>query len=201
MNLVARCGCVKTVPMNDRQLHRCPDHDETFVHPSALKPRKPLSRISEKKAPAARKRGSTLKRGKGFSASKAQQEKVRGRVCVGCGDPFDWEAGGAEQSVDPAHLWPRSMGGCDDPLCVIPLCRRCHDRLDDPSDEFDLLPKLVDRGYAAEMAHPVEAHGISYTPLLERVTGQRWQPVPTPEPPTKNTNEAAIGLPERNTPR
>jgi hypothetical protein len=172
MDLVAKCGCVKTVPMTDRQLHRCPDHDEIFVHSSALKPRKPLRRVSEKSQTAARRRGSTLKQGRGFAVTKAQREKTMGLPCVGCGeaDTFEVEAG----HTDPAHLWPRGLGGCDSPDCVIPLCRTCHRRLDDPSAAFDLLPALVDRGYWVELAHPILCHEVSLTPLLERVTGREW---------------------------
>ena len=38
----------------------------------------------------------------------------------------------------PAHLIPRSLGGCGDALRVAPLCRGCHRAYD--SGELDLLP-------------------------------------------------------------
>jgi hypothetical protein len=47
---------------------------------------------------------------------------------------------GAGPRIHPAHLIPRSLGGCGDALCVIPLCgfhHRAYDR-----GEFDLLPYL-----------------------------------------------------------
>lgn len=84
----------------------------------------------------------------------------------------------AEIWPDPSRLWPRGMGGCDDPLRIIPLCRSCHRRFDDPSDPFDLLPRLVEFGsYYREIAHVIEAHEVPLVQLVERLTGQRWVPV------------------------
>jgi cytochrome c553 len=77
-----------------------------------------------------------------------------------------WQASGR-----PAHLVPRSLGGCDHPDCVAPLCRRCHRAYD--RGELDLLPRLEPR-FRAELAH-----ALTHLPLvavLQRVTGARWAP-------------------------
>jgi hypothetical protein len=148
----------------------CPDHGGQM---STFKPRS--STLSSSSGPP--KKRKPLKRGKGFAASKEQREKIKGLPCVGCGaDPDDW------YWIDPAHLWPRGKGGCDDPLCVVPLCRgslqNCHQRFDE--GKLDLLPKLIDRGYFKEMAHAIEAHELSPLTLLERVTGETWMPAESP---------------------
>lgn len=44
------------------------------------------------------------------------------------------------QSLDPAHLWPRSLGGSMDTNNIIPLCRSCHTKYD--SGSLDVLPCL-----------------------------------------------------------
>lgn len=95
--------------------------------------------------------------------------------------------------IDAAHLWSRSRGGCDVCDCVIPLCRTCHIAFD--GGDLDLLPKLIDRGYQAELAHPILEHGVSLTPLLERVTGQKWAPVETE---SLQPKEAAKPVSERS---
>lgn len=93
------------------------------------------------------KRGA-LKNGKGFAASKSQRDKVRGRSCIYCG---------AENvSIDPAHVWPRSLGGCDEPECVTAMCRRCHNFYD--TGRLDLLPTLK-ANHPAEYAHAVSHAG------------------------------------------
>lgn len=56
----------------------------------------------------------------GFTASPAQRKAVKETTCIYCG----------REGVDPAHLIPRGLGGCDDPLCVLGLCRRCHSQYD-----------------------------------------------------------------------
>lgn len=63
-------------------------------------------------------------------ASDAQRAKVAGRACLVCGRIV----------VDPAHLVSRALGGCDDPDCVVALCRRYH--RDYGSGRLDLLPYL-----------------------------------------------------------
>jgi 5-methylcytosine-specific restriction endonuclease McrA len=97
-------------------------------------------------------------------ASEAQRTKVAGRSCLVCG----------RRPVDPAHLVPRSLGGCDEPDCVVPLDRRCHRAYD--RGELDLLPYLEPR-YRAVLAHAL-AH-LSVLSLLRLVTGTRWRPVDT----------------------
>jgi hypothetical protein len=97
-------------------------------------------------------------------ASEAQRAKVAGRSCLACG----------KRPVDPAHLVPRSLGGCDDPDCCVPLCR-AHHRLYDRGG-LDLLAHLEPR-CRAELAHAL-GH-LSLLSLLRRVTGTRWRPVDT----------------------
>lgn len=111
-----------------------------------------------------------LRKGKGFAASKAQREKVKSQSCVVCGrDRY-------EATIDPAHVWSRGRGGCDHILCVIALCREHHNAYDEHA--LDLLPHLLNHGLFEEMAHPIRAHGISPLTLLERLTGQRYEPCP-----------------------
>jgi hypothetical protein len=94
--------------------------------------------------------------------SEVQRDKVAGQHCLVCGG----------RPVDPAHLVPRSLGGCDRPECVVPLDRRCHRAHD--RGELDLLPHLEPR-YRPELAHGVGHVGV--VALLRRVTGTRWVPV------------------------
>jgi hypothetical protein len=134
-----------------------------------------------------RNTGSTLKPGRGFSVAPAQREKVKLLVCLGCGREVDPDAPG-EWTIDPAHCLPRGAGGCDDPLCVWPLCRRlvplatpgaslqeafgCHKAYDE--GELDLHPMLARGGYEKELGHMVGAHGLTPHELLCRVTGEDW---------------------------
>ena len=111
-----------------------------------------------------------LKQGKGFSTSKAQREKVKLLPCAYCGrEASEYVA------IDPAHVWPRGKGGCDHEDCVIPACREpngdgCHRLFDE--GKLELLPALIDRGYWAEMAHPIACHQVSPYTLVERLTTQ-----------------------------
>jgi 5-methylcytosine-specific restriction endonuclease McrA len=109
-----------------------------------------------------RLRRTPLRRRPVAPASLAQRAKVAGQACLVCG----------RRPVDPAHLTPRSLGGCGEPECVVPLCRRCHRAYD--RGELDLLPHLEPR-FRTELAH-----ALSHLPLLgvvRRVTGCRWAPV------------------------
>ena len=86
----------------------------------------------------------------------------------------------AAAPVDPAHLVPRSLGGCDDAQCCVPLCQACHRRYD--HGELDLLAQL-EPGHRAELAHAL-AH-LSLLSLLRLVTGTRWRPVDADIPKTE----------------
>jgi hypothetical protein len=94
-------------------------------------------------------------------ASPAQRAKVRGQPCLVC----------AGRPVDPAHLVPRSLGGCDEPECVVPLCRLCHRAYD--RGELDLLPHL-EPGRREEVAHAL-SH-LTLIAAVQRLSGQRWGP-------------------------
>jgi hypothetical protein len=89
-------------------------------------------------APLARK--TTPKRQAISPASPGQRAKTHGKPCVVCGAP----------ATTPMHLWPRGQGGCDDPLCVLPACWRCHRNYD--TGELELLPHIV-KQFRAEIAH------------------------------------------------
>jgi 5-methylcytosine-specific restriction endonuclease McrA len=80
-------------------------------------------------------------------ASAAQREKVAGARCLVCG----------RVPCDPAHLVPRSLGGCDEPDCVVPLCRPCHREFDE--HRLCLLPYLEPR-HRAELAHALLHVGV-----------------------------------------
>ena len=106
-------------------------------------------------------RRTPLRRGATSSASDAQRAKVRGERCLVCDT----------RPVDPAHLVPRARGGCDDPDCVVALCRRHHRAFD--RRELDLLPHL-EPGHRRELSHAL-SH-LSLLALLCRATGERWAP-------------------------
>ena len=70
--------------------------------------------------------------------------------------------------IDPAHLIARSVGGCDDALCVVALCRSCHRRYD--SGALDLVAYLEPE-HRAEAAHAVAHVGLAAA--LRRISGTR----------------------------
>jgi hypothetical protein len=107
-----------------------------------------------------------LRRTQPSPASEAQRAKVAGRACLVCG----------KRPVDPAHLVPRSLGGCDEPDCCVPLDRSCHRAYD--RGELDLLPHLEPR-FRVELAHAL-GH-LPLLGLLRRVTGRRWGPLTSGE--------------------
>lgn len=93
----------------------------------------------------------------GFSASPAQRKKVKDEPCIVCLSPG---------KCDPAHVVPRSLGGCDDEACVVALCRRCHTMYD--KGGLDLLPFLA--AFRREQAHAVLHLGIAGA--LRRLTNE-----------------------------
>lgn len=106
-------------------------------------------------------RRTPLRRSSHGTTSPGQRAKVRGQACIVCG----------ARPVDPAHLVARARGGCDDPDCVVALCRPHHRAFD--RGELDLLPHL-EPGYRRELAHALEH--LPLLALLQRVTGERWEP-------------------------
>jgi hypothetical protein len=83
-----------------------------------------------------------------LSASAAQRAKIVGSACVVCEQT---------KGITPAHLAPRSMGGCDEPACVVPLCWM-HHRLYDTGG-LELLPYL-EPTWRDEVAHAVLHLGL-----------------------------------------
>ena len=120
--------------------------------------RTPLRRRAQLRANRPLRRTTPLQRTPSMTATDSQRAAVAGRPCIVCG---------SEHGVDPAHLIPRSLGGCGDPLCVVPLCRRpCHRAYD--SGELDLLPHLEPE-WRAQLAHAVGHVGL--IGALRRISG------------------------------
>jgi hypothetical protein len=172
-------GCVEERGMSKPAPVRCDTHSLPFLYTKALKRSAPLRRVSERKAQAARKRGSTLKQGRGFAASKAQREKVRGEPCVYCRRMESFAIGEGVLAVDPAHLVPKSLIPCDHALGVIPLCRSCHRAYDE--EHLDILAQLEDQGYHAEMGHLISEHDVNPLTLLRYTTGTDYVPKEGPD--------------------
>ena len=93
------------------------------------------------------------------AASDAQRAKIIGGACVICQQT---------KAITPAHLAPRSLGGCDHPDCVVPMCWLHHRAYD--TGRLDLLPHLEPR-FRAEIAHAVGHLGL--ISAYRRLTGGR----------------------------
>jgi hypothetical protein len=126
---------------------------------SPLRPSAPLRRSTRLKSAPPPARRTPLARTDAQAVSTARRAKVRGRPCLVC-------RGTAR--IDPAHVIPRSLGGCDEPDCVVALCRGCHRAYD--GGGLDLLPYL-EPDHRDELAHAVLHIGL--LGALRRVTGQR----------------------------
>jgi hypothetical protein len=105
------------------------------------------------------RRSAPLRRTSSMAASERQRAAVAGRRCIVCG---------TDRRIDPAHLIPRSLGGCGEAACCIPLCRRDHRAYD--RGELDLLPYL-EPAWRAQLAHAVGHVGL--IAALRRITGTR----------------------------
>ena len=114
------------------------------------------------------RRSSARKLGRPRAISPASEEpraKVRNLPCLVCGrERSEWVA------IDPAHVVPRSLGGCSKAACVIPLCRDaygqgCHREYDE--HRLEVLPLLT----LEEQAHAVSHVGISRALRLTVVDG------------------------------
>jgi len=119
--------------------------------------RTPLRRRARLRARKPLRRNKPLQRTTSMAATEAQRAAIAGRACIVCG---------SDRRLDPAHLIPRSMGGCGDPLCVVPACRACHRAYD--SGELDLLPHL-EPAWRAQLAHAVGHVGL--IGALRRISG------------------------------
>lgn len=112
---------------------------------------------------------SKLKRGPVGHASPEQKAKVeREHARILC---LETAAAGTEYAgvpLDPAHVVPRALGGCDHEDCIVPLSRFQHERYD--RGELDLLPHLT----LDEQAHAVKHLGI--LGALKRTTGENYVP-------------------------
>jgi hypothetical protein len=124
--------------------------------------RTPLRRRAELRARKQLKRRSSLQRTAAMAASESQRAAVAGRTCIVCG---------TDRRIDPAHLIPRSLGGCGDPLRVVPACR-FHHRAYDRGD-VDLLPYL-EPAWRPQLAHAV-GH-VGPIGALRRISGRRKEP-------------------------
>jgi hypothetical protein len=108
-----------------------------------------LRRRAELRARKPLRRTTPLQRTSAMAATESQRAAVAGRPCIVCG---------ATHRIDPAHLIPRSLGGCGDPLCVVPLCRTpCHRAYDE--GRLDLLAHL-EPAWRAQIAHAVGHVGL-----------------------------------------
>jgi len=110
--------------------------------------RTPLRRRKRLRARKPLRRSKPLQRTASLAATDAQRAAVAGRPCIACG---------SEHRIDPAHLIPRSLGGCGDALCVVALCRTCHRAYD--GGRLDLLPHL-EPAWRAQVAHAVGHVGL-----------------------------------------
>ena len=94
-----------------------------------------------------------------LAASEAQRAKIVGCACVVCQQT---------KGITPAHLAPRSLGGCDDPACVVPMCFLHHRAYD--TGRLALLPYL-EPGWRNEIAHAVVHLGL--VGAYRRLDGRR----------------------------
>jgi hypothetical protein len=118
--------------------------------------RTPLRRRTPLRAKGKIGRSTRLARSASITATESQRAAVAGVRCIVCG---------TDRRIDPAHLIPRSLGGCGDPLCVTALCHRAYDR-----GELDLLPYL-EPAWRAHLTHAVGHAGL--IGALRRITGAR----------------------------
>jgi hypothetical protein len=122
--------------------------------------RTPLARGSETRLrPSALAQAATPIAKRPMAASQAQRAKIVGAACVVCS---------TTKGLTPAHLAPRSLGGCDHPDCVVPMCWAHHRAYD--TGRLDLLAHLEPR-WRTELAHAVSHLGL--ISAYRRLTGGR----------------------------
>jgi hypothetical protein len=104
-------------------------------------------------------------------ASPEQRAKIRG-----LGKSI---VSGATTGLQPAHLTARGRGGCDSPLCTVPLTAAEHRAFDD--GQLDILGALQRDGlHVEELCHALRHYDGNLPALLQRLTGVRWAPVREP---------------------
>lgn len=108
---------------------------------------------------------SKLKRGPVGHASSEQKAKALREGSRVLEFAFGFEENGV---IDPAHITPRTVGGCDHEDCIVPLPRRIHRAYDE--GEFSILEYLT----LEEQAHAVKHAGI--LGALKRTTGETYVP-------------------------
>jgi hypothetical protein len=119
--------------------------------------RSPLRRRTRLHARSTLRRKTPLTRPASPMATDAQRTAIAGLPCIVCD---------ATSRIDPTHLIARSLGGCGDPLCVVPLCRTCHRAYD--TGRLDLLPHL-EPNCRTQLAHAVGHVGL--IGALRRISG------------------------------
>jgi hypothetical protein len=124
--------------------------------------RTPLRRRAQLRAKTPLRRNRPLQRGSSMAATAVQRAAAAGRRCLVCG---------SDKRIDPAHLIPRSPGGCGDALCVVPLWRAHHRAYD--RGELDLLAYL-EPAWRAQVAHAVGHIGL--IGALRRISATRSTP-------------------------
>lgn len=130
------------------------------------------TRVAAPRVELRRTEGAGQRRPRSISPTSVEQrEVVRVTACIVTGREKS-----AGWVVDPAHLWPRGMGGCDDPLCVVPLWRPVHEAYD--RGTFDLLPWIVAHGgLHLHVAHALEHARGDVLALTQQLTCCRFEPV------------------------
>ncbi len=121
--------------------------------------RTPLRRRAKLRARTQLRRSTQPARSRSLAATDTQRAAVTGRACIVCH---------TDRRIDPAHLIPRSLGGCGHALCVVPLCRLHHRAYD--RGELDLLPHL-EPAWRPQLAHAVGHIGL--IGALRRISGTR----------------------------
>jgi hypothetical protein len=121
--------------------------------------RTPIRRRAALRAKTQLRRSKPLQRTASMAATERQRAAVAGRRCIVCG---------SDKRIDPAHLIARSVGGCGDPACCVPLCRPHHRAYD--RGELDLLPYL-EPAWRTQLAHAVGHVGL--IGALRRISGRR----------------------------
>ncbi len=91
-----------------------------------------------------------MKRSAVSPASRAQREKVSDEgQCRFYGQMHYGQMPATSWAPTPAHVIPRSLGGCDEAACVIPLCVDCHRAYDEHRIGILGLLTLDEQAHAA----------------------------------------------------